>query len=62
MPKNRRDGNSGAMPILFDGSAGALTLEQFSEEIDRLSENADERGEAILGQLYDYAEQIAPEI
>ncbi|QZA77053.1 exodeoxyribonuclease I [Deefgea tanakiae] len=47
---------------LFDGAAGARTLEQYSEEIDRLSEDADERGEAILAALYDYAEIIAPEI
>ncbi|WP_027469965.1 exodeoxyribonuclease I [Deefgea rivuli] len=47
---------------LFDGAAGARTLEQYSEEIDRLSEDADERGEEILAVLYDYAEMIAPEI
>ncbi|MGL4996143.1 MAG: exodeoxyribonuclease I, partial [Deefgea sp.] len=47
---------------LFDGTAGSRTLEQYSEEIDRLSEDADERGEAILAALYDYAEIIAPEI
>ncbi|MCB5197215.1 exodeoxyribonuclease I [Deefgea salmonis] len=47
---------------LFDGAAGARTLEAYSEEIDRLSEEADERGETILAALYDYAEQIAPEI
>ena len=29
--------------------------------IDALSENADERGEEILGALYEYAEMIAPE-
>ncbi|QLG89751.1 exodeoxyribonuclease I [Chitinibacter bivalviorum] len=50
---------------LFEGAANALTLEAYSEEIDRLaetlSENGDERGEAILAALYDYAEMIAPE-
>ena len=38
-----------------------LSLADFFERIDRLSEAADERGQEILGALYDYAEQIAPE-
>ncbi len=46
---------------LFQGEGGALTVEQLSAEIDRLSEDADERSESILGALYDYMEQIAPE-
>ncbi|CAN5372405.1 exodeoxyribonuclease I [soil metagenome] len=46
---------------LFDGVGGVRTLEMLFDEIDTLSENADERGEAILGALYDYAESIAPQ-
>ena len=46
---------------LFDGAYGARTVEQLFDEIDQLSESADERGEAILGALYDYAESIAPQ-
>ncbi|WPC68917.1 exodeoxyribonuclease I [Rhodoferax ferrireducens] len=46
---------------LFDGEGGALTIEQLFEELDHLAESADERGEAILGALYDYAELIAPQ-
>lgn len=49
---------------LHDGAGGALTLAAFFERIDRLGEalaEEDERGQAILGALYDYAEQIAPE-
>ena len=45
---------------LFDGAYGARTVEQLFDAIDQLSESADERGEAILGALYDYAESIAP--
>jgi exodeoxyribonuclease-1 len=45
---------------LFDGLDGARTIEQLFDEIDRLSESTDERGEAVLGALYDYAESIAP--
>ena len=45
---------------LFDGAAGARTIEQLFAEIDALSEDADERAEEILGALYDYAEAIAP--
>ena len=46
---------------LFDGAGGARTLEGLFSEIDGLSETADERGEEILGALYDYAEAIAPD-
>jgi exodeoxyribonuclease-1 len=46
---------------LFDGVGGARTLEGLFTEIDALSEAADERGEEILGALYDYAEAIAPD-
>jgi exodeoxyribonuclease-1 len=46
---------------LHEGAGGAQTLAQFFERIDALGESAeDERSEAILGALYDYAEQIAP--
>ena len=45
---------------LIEGQAGWLTLHEQSERIDALSETADERGEAILGALVDYAELIAP--
>lgn len=45
---------------LYEGAGGARTIEQLMGEIDVLSESADERGEEILGALYDYAESIAP--
>lgn len=49
---------------LLDGEAGALTLERLFERIDELAEQAseagNERAEAILGALYDYAESVAP--
>jgi exodeoxyribonuclease-1 len=45
---------------LFDGEAAALTIENLFARIDTLSETIDERGEHILGALYDYAEGIAP--
>ena len=46
---------------LFDGVGGVRTVEQLFEEVDQLSEAADERGQEVLGALYDYAEMIAPE-
>jgi exodeoxyribonuclease-1 len=46
---------------LFDGAGGARTIEMLFNEIDALSESVDERGEQILGALYDYAEAIAPQ-
>ncbi|MDQ7988734.1 MAG: exodeoxyribonuclease I [Candidatus Dactylopiibacterium sp.] len=44
---------------LHDGATGR-GIEAFAEQIDVLSEQADEAGEQILGALYDYAESIAP--
>jgi exodeoxyribonuclease-1 len=46
---------------LLEGEGGALTLTALFDELDKLAETADERGEAILGALYDYAEMIAPQ-
>jgi len=46
---------------LHEGAGGAQTLSAFFERVDELSEAADERGQDILGALYEYAEQIAPE-
>ncbi len=46
---------------LHEGAGGAQTLAAFFERVDELSEAADERGQDILGALYEYAEQIAPE-
>jgi exodeoxyribonuclease-1 len=46
---------------LHEGVAGGTTLAKFLERIDELSEDADERGQHILGELYDWAEQIAPD-
>ncbi len=45
---------------LLHGAGGVRNLSTFFNEIDQLSETSDERGEAILGELYDYAESIAP--
>jgi exodeoxyribonuclease-1 len=45
---------------LHDGEGGSTTLQAFFDRIDQLNEDADERGQEILGALYDYAEQIAP--
>lgn len=45
---------------LHEGAGDSRSLSAFFDRIDTLSETADERGEAILGALYDYAEGIAP--
>ena len=45
---------------LLGGVGGTRTTEQLFNEIDQLSETADEQGEAILGALYEYAEAITP--
>jgi exodeoxyribonuclease-1 len=46
---------------LYEGGGGRMTIDQFFEEVDKLAETADERGEAILGALVDYVESMAPE-
>ena len=46
---------------LHDGVGGAQTLTAYMDKLDQLGEAADDRGQEILGALYDYAEQIAPE-
>ena len=46
---------------LHDAVPGALNLAQYFERIDELSQSADERGQHILGELYGWAEHIAPE-
>ncbi len=46
---------------LHGGAGGAITLEAFFERIDALGEEADERGQELLGTLVDYATEIAPE-
>jgi exodeoxyribonuclease-1 len=46
---------------LFDGEGGALTFDALFEALDKLAEDASERDEAILGALYDYASEIAPQ-
>ncbi|RYF76629.1 MAG: exodeoxyribonuclease I [Comamonadaceae bacterium] len=47
---------------LLEGEGGTLDIDHFFAAIDGLSESVDERGEEILGALYDYAEMIAPEV
>jgi exodeoxyribonuclease I len=50
---------------LHEGAAGGLTIEAFTEKVDTLAEAAierdDERAQALLEQLADYAQDIAPE-
>ena len=47
---------------LLEGEAGARNVDAYLAELDVLSENADERGEAVLGALYAYAEMVTPEV
>lgn len=50
---------------LHDGAGGGLTLEAFQARVDALGEDAlerdDERAQALLESLLDYAQGIAPE-
>ncbi|SCK53993.1 Exodeoxyribonuclease I subunit C [Variovorax sp. HW608] len=47
---------------LLEGEGGARNVDELFAEIDTLAEKADERGEEILGALYEYAEAIAPAV
>ncbi len=50
--------------VLEEGVAGGLTLETYTRELDALSEQLqddDERGQDIVGALYDYAAHMAPD-
>ena len=51
---------------LHQGEGGGLTLAAFAQRVDELAEQAlagdDERGQAILEALVDYAQSIAPEV
>jgi exodeoxyribonuclease-1 len=47
---------------LLEGEGGARNVDELFAEIDTLAETADERGEEILGALYEYAEAIAPSV
>ena len=46
---------------LLEGAGGVPNVESYFETIDTLSETVDERGEELLGALYEYAEAITPE-
>lgn len=45
---------------LHHGEGGARTLSQLQDTVDRLGEDADDDAQALLGDLLDYAEAIAP--
>ncbi|MDB5732041.1 MAG: Exodeoxyribonuclease subunit [Variovorax sp.] len=46
---------------LLEGEGGARNVDRFFAEIDTLADTVDERGQEVLGALYEYAEAIAPE-
>ncbi len=48
--------------VLMEGAGGARTFEALFAQLDQLGAEADERGQAILEAVYDWAEGIAPEL
>jgi exodeoxyribonuclease-1 len=54
------------MARLLEGEGGALTVQALFDRIDAMSEQADERederAQDILGALYDYAQEIVPDL
>ncbi len=47
---------------LLEGEGGARNVDALFAEIDVLSATVDEKGEAVLGALYEYVEMISPEV
>ncbi|QXL83210.1 exodeoxyribonuclease I [Comamonas sp. NLF-1-9] len=47
---------------LMEGEGGARTFDALFAQLDTLSEQADERGQALLEAIYDWAEAIAPDV
>ena len=47
---------------LLEGEGGARHVDALFAQLDTLAETVDEKGEAILSSLYDYAEAITPEV
>jgi exodeoxyribonuclease-1 len=47
---------------LLEGEGGARNVDALFAEIDVLTETADEKGQAVLEALYEYAEAVAPEV
>ena len=60
-PAEQRQWHEHCAHRLHDGAGDSLTLSRFFEQIDALEAEADERGQQILGELVDYATEIAPE-
>ncbi|MHA7601788.1 exodeoxyribonuclease I [Alicycliphilus sp. T452] len=60
-PEERERWEAHRVAMLVEGEGGGLTFDALFERLDALGEQADdERTEAILGAVYDYAESIAP--
>ncbi|MDB5967226.1 MAG: exodeoxyribonuclease, partial [Polaromonas sp.] len=47
---------------LLEGEGGARNVDALFAQIDVLAETVDEKGQAVLEALYEYAEAIAPEV
>ncbi|MBS0505835.1 MAG: exodeoxyribonuclease I [Proteobacteria bacterium] len=61
-PEERERWEAHREAMLVQGEGGALTFDALFERLDALGAEADERGQAILEAVYDYAESIAPDI
>ncbi|ASI68107.1 exodeoxyribonuclease I [Diaphorobacter nitroreducens] len=60
-PEEQERWESHRVAMLVEGEGGGLTFDALFERLDTLGAEADdERTEAILGAVYDYAESIAP--
>ena len=60
-PQDTERWNAHRAARLLEGAGGARNVDALFAQIDVLSASADERGETILGALYDYAEAVTPD-
>ena len=61
-PENAKRWDAHRAARLLEGEGGARNVDALLAEIDVLAEAADEKGQAVLEALYEYAEAVAPEV
>ncbi len=60
-PEDQQRWHAHRVARLIDGAGGVRNVDTLLEELDTLSQNADERTEGILEALHAYMEEIVPE-
>lgn len=61
-PEEQERWQAHRIAALMQGEGGVRTFDALFAQLDTLGEQADERGQAILEAIYDWAERIAPDM